>query len=227
MRQWQVRDVMTDDVVTARPDASISELVGVLTRERISAVPVVSEDGRLLGIVSEADLAARIPGLGAAPRRLTKTRPPKASDVMNRPVQTAAPGELLATAARRMHKRKVRRLIVTDDAGRAVAVVSRADLMRLYTRGDDTLRREITEQVLKKTLWIGPAQVRADVDAGVVTLTGEVGRRSTAEIAARLSADVPGVSHVVDNIAYAFDDTALVRSRAGRTHPFSAEPFRP
>ncbi|GIF01158.1 hypothetical protein Ari01nite_86220 [Paractinoplanes rishiriensis] len=226
MRQWKVSDVMTRDVVTAGPDAPINELAGLLTRHRISAVPVVADDGRLLGLVSEADLAARISRTAPAPRHATAARAPRARDLMSRPVHTAAPDELLSAAARRMRKRHVRRLIVTDDTRRVTAVVSRADLMRLYTRGDDTLRREITEQVLKKTLWIGPAQVRADVDAGVVTLTGEVGRRSTAEIAARLSAGVPGVSHVVDNIAYAFDDTALVRSRAGRTHPFSAEPFR-
>ncbi|MCU7730977.1 CBS domain-containing protein [Actinoplanes sp. KI2] len=227
MRQWTVRDVMTSDVVTAGPDASISELAGLLTRERISAVPVVADDGRLLGVVSEADLAAQIPHPRTAPHRTIVTRAPRAKDLMSGPVRTAAPDELLSTAARRMRRRNVRRLIVTDDTGRVLAVVSRADLMRLYTRDDEALRREVIEQVLRNTLWIGPSQVRADVEAGVVTLTGEVGRRSTAQIASRLTADVPGVSQVIDDIAYRFDDTALVRSRVGRTHPFSAEPFGP
>lgn len=227
MRQWRVRDVMTSDVVTAGPDVPISELAGLLTRERISAVPVVAADGRLLGVVSEADLAARIAHTRTERRRIAVGGGPRARDVMSRPVRTATPDELLSTAARRMRKRNVRRLIVTDDTGRVLAVVSRADLMGLYTRGDDVLRREVTEQVLRKTLWVGPSQVRADVEAGVVTLTGEVGRRSTAEIAARLTAGVPGVSHVVDNIAYGFDDTALVRSRVGRRRPFCAEPFGP
>lgn len=61
----------------------------------------------------------------------------------------------------------------------------------------------------------------------MVTLTGEVGRRSTAEMAGRLSADVPGVVQVVNDIAYDFDDTALVRSRVSHTHPFSADLFEP
>ena len=68
---------------------------------------------------------------------------------------------------------------------------------------------------------------RVDVDAGVVTLTGTVGRRTTAAIAARLATDVPGVVTVVNNIRFDFDDSALARSRVHRTHPFSAEPFYP
>ncbi|MGX6603981.1 CBS domain-containing protein [Micromonosporaceae bacterium Da 78-11] len=225
MQQWRVKDVMSTNVVTAERGTSISELAGLLTRERISAVPIVTDDGRVVGIVSEADLMARIPGTGAQARPA-----PGAADaeaVMSRPVHTAAPDELLSTAARRMRKHNVRRLPVTDETGRTVGVVSRADLMRHYTRSDDAIRHDITHDVLRRTLWIEPQQVGVCVDAGVVTLTGEVGRRSTAAIAGRLSADVTGVLHVVNNITYGFDDTTLVRSRISRTHPFSAEPFRP
>lgn len=226
MRQWRVSDVMSKNVVTAGPQASISELAGLLTRERISAVPIVADDGRAVGIVSEADLMARIPG-AARPRRKATPGAADATAVMSRPVHTAAPDELLSTAARRMRTRNIKRLLVTDQAGRPVGVVSRADLMRLYTRGDDAIQRDVTQHVLERTLWIDPRHVRAGVDAGVVTLTGEVGRRSTAAMAGRLSADVPGVLGVVNDIAYGFDDTELVRSRIGRSHPFSAEPFRP
>jgi len=218
---------MSTNVVTAAPQASISELAGLLTRERISAVPIVADDGRAVGIVSEADLMARIPGAGRAPRHKATPTAADATDLMSRPVHTAAPDELLSTAARRMRTRNIKRLLVTDQAGRPVGVVSRADLMRLYTRGDDAIERDVTQQVLGRTLWIDPRHVRAGVDAGVVTLTGEVGRRSTAAMAGRLSADVPGVLGVVNDIAYGFDDTDLVRSRIGRSHPFSAEPFGP
>jgi CBS domain-containing protein len=217
---------MSKNVVTATPQASIGELAGLLTRERISAVPIV-DDGRVVGIVSEADLMARIPGAGRAPWRKATPGAADATEVMSRPVHTAAPDELLSAAARRMRTRNIKRLLVTDQAGRPVGVVSRADLMRFYTRGDDAIRRDVTQQVLGRTLWIDPRHVRAGVDAGVVTLTGEVGRRSTAAMAGRLSADVPGVLGVVNDIAYSFDDTELVRSRIGRSHPFSAEPFRP
>jgi CBS domain-containing protein len=217
---------MTKNVVTAGSQASISELAGLLTRERISAVPIVASDGRAVGLVSEADLMTRIPGSGR-PRRKTRPGSPDATEVMSRPLHTAAPDELLSTAARRMQTHNIKRLLVTDQNGRPVGVVSRADLIRLYTRGDDAIQRDVTQEVLGRTLWIHPRHVRAGVDAGVVTLTGEVGRRSTAAMAGRLTADVPGVLGVVNDIAYGFDDTELVRSRIGRTHPFSAEPFAP
>jgi hypothetical protein len=73
----------------------------------------------------------------------------------------------------------------------------------------------------------GSVHVLATAEAVEVTLTGEVGRLSTAAMVGRLSGDVPGVQHVVNNITYDFDDSALVRSRVGRTHPFSAQPFAP
>ncbi|WP_328475091.1 BON domain-containing protein [Actinoplanes sp. NBC_00393] len=86
---------------------------------------------------------------------------------------------------------------------------------------------EEVQRVLRSRLWIHPEQVRARVDAGTATLTGAVGRRSTADIAARLAATVPGISAVVNRIGYDVDDADLVRSRVNRTHPFSAEPFHP
>jgi hypothetical protein len=60
-----------------------------------------------------------------------------------------------------------------------------------------------------------------------VTLTGAVDRRTTAAIAARLTAQVPGVVAVADELRYDFDDARLARSHVHRTHPFSAEPFKP
>lgn len=82
-------------------------------------------------------------------------------------------------------------------------------------------------RVLRRVLWIDTSQVQVHVDAGVVTLTGAVGRQTTAAIAARLAALVPGVVAVMNQIRDTFDDTTLARSRTHRTHPFSAEPFRP
>jgi BON domain-containing protein len=95
----------------------------------------------------------------------------------------------------------------------------------MSTEGADTpIRREI-ENVLRRRMWIHPEQVGASVRDGVATLTGAVGRLSTARIATRLTAAVPGVTHVIDRIRYDFDDTDLVRSKVSRTHPFSADPF--
>ncbi|MEV6845729.1 BON domain-containing protein [Actinoplanes sp. NPDC051411] len=97
---------------------------------------------------------------------------------------------------------------------------------RPMARPDAAIRDDVIEHV-RRVLWIDPVQVQVHVHGGVVTLTGAVGRRSTAAIAARLAGEVPGAVTVVDRIRYDFDDSSLTRSRVGRTHPFSADPFGP
>jgi hypothetical protein len=109
----------------------------------------------------------------------------------------------------------------------------------MQSQVDDVMTREVitvgadaaigreAEEVLRRQLWINPDQVQVRVDEGTAVLTGDVGRRSTAGIAARLISALPGVTTVIDHIRYDFDDAKLARSRVNRTHPFSAEPFRP
>jgi CBS domain-containing protein len=108
----------------------------------------------------------------------------------------------------------------------AVPVVSRGDLLRPYARNDAAIRREV-EAVLRRRLWIHPEQIGVRVHEGTATLTGAVGRRSTADIVTRVVTAVPGVTKVVNRVRYDFDDAELVRSTVSRTHPFSAEPFHP
>jgi osmotically-inducible protein OsmY len=106
----------------------------------------------------------------------------------------------------------------TTTIGHAVPIATEA--------GTEAIHREV-EAVLRDRLWIHPDQVGVRVDRGTATLTGTVGRRSTADIATRLTAAVPRVTKVINRIRYEFDDAELVRSRIDRTHPFSAEPFHP
>jgi CBS domain-containing protein len=231
MQQWRVRDVMTTDVVTAPVDTPVGKLVALMSSNRISAVPVMGDDDRVVGIVSQADLLARVAATdaGARPRRrraAAKATATSARDLMSAPALRIAPDELLSVAAKRMQAKKVKRLLVTGGSGQLLGIVSRADLLRLYERPDTAIGRDVIDQVLRRALWIDTSQVQVRVAAGVVTLTGAVGRRSTAAIATRLAGQVPGVVAVVDELRYDFDDTALARSRVHRTHPFSAEPFR-
>jgi len=234
MQQWLVRDVMTTKVVTAATDTTIEQVAGLLTTHRISAVPIVAADDRILGVVSEADLLSTVAATGPPAergrwrrRRTARASATSAGAVMStRPVTVPADATLPA-AARKMRDSKVKRLLVTGDDGRLLGVVSRADVLRPLTRPDAAIRADIVERVLRRRLWIDPARVRVDVRGGVVTLTGTVGRRTTAGIASRLTGQVPGVVAVVDRVRFDFDDTALARSRVGRTHPFSAEPFHP
>jgi CBS domain-containing protein len=229
---WQVSDVMTPDVLTASEDALLGEIVDKMVANRVSALAIVDGSDRLVGVVSEADL---LPRVAATPpdgrrrrrgRRAAKAAATSARGLMSTPALTVGADEPLSTAARKMELGNVKRLFVTGDAGQLVGIVSRGDLLRLYARADAAIRGDVINQVLRRTLWIDARQVQVDVQSGVVTLSGSTGRRTTAAIAARLTADVPGVVAVVDEIRYEFDDSSLARSRVHRTDPLSSEPRR-
>ena len=232
MQPWQVRDVMTHRVVTATTDVPVGQIARLLAIHRVSAVPIVDNDQRVLGVVSEADLLPKVSAAGADSDRLTSRRAGKAAgitaaDVMNARPATISADAPLSVAALKMEHRHAERLLVTGEDGRLLGVVSRADVLRPLTRPDAAIRDDVVEHVLRRALWIDPSRVHVDVHDGVVTLTGTVGRRTTAGIAARLTGHVAGVTAVVNRLGSEFDDTALARSRVSRTHPFSAEPFHP
>jgi CBS domain-containing protein len=228
--QWQVDDVMTREVITVGLDAPVGQIASLLDREGISAVPVTSATGGVVGVVSQADLLAGVADgerdhlQGGRPKgRATAQR---AGDLMTTPALSIDADASLTQAARTMQSRNVRRLLVMGPQGRLLGVVSRGDLLRPYGRNDATIRREV-EAVLRRRLWIRPEQVAVRVHEGTATLTGAVGRLSTADIATRVVTKVPGVTKVVNRLRYDFDDAELVRSTVSRTHPFSAEPFHP
>lgn len=228
MRQWLVDDVMTREVITSTADAPIAEVADLLATHRIGAVPIVDEHDHVLGVVSAADLLPKISGdRPASGRRRAKAEAHLARQVMTTRLVTIAGDASLAEAATTMGKKKVRRLLVTDRAGRLRGVLSRTDVLRPLTRPDAAIRDDVVEHVLRRTLWIEPSQVQVSVAGGLVTLTGAVGRRTTAGIAARLAGKVPGAVAVVDHIHHDFDDSTLAHSRVGHSHPFSAEPFAP
>jgi CBS domain-containing protein len=233
MRQWRVSDVMTAPVITTPEHTPVTELVGIMSTHRVSAVPIVGDDDRVVGVASEADLLAKVAATGQATAhasrkgRVTKAAATSAADVMSTPALSITPDAPLSAAATKMQANNVKRLLVTGASGQLLGIVSRADLLRLYARSDKAIHQDVVDQVLRRAMWIDANQVQVHVNNGVVTLTGTVGRRTTAEIAARLTAKVPGVVAVVNEVGDSFDDTALARSRRHRTHPFSAEPFQP
>ena len=220
MRTWHVDDVMTTDVVTVREDIPYREIVDTLTGRRVSAVPVVDEFRYVVGVVSEADLLHKIELVGAEPERRVfagrqrreaqaKAHGLLARDLMSTPPVTVLPRATLAGAARLMDQERVKRLPVVDDLGRLCGIVSRGDLLRVYLRPDAEIRRDVVEEVLGRTLWVEPGRVEVTVTGGVVTLQGRTDRLSTAQLATKLTANVPGVVEVVDGLGYEFDDRKL------------------
>lgn len=225
MKTWTVDDVMTAPVVTAGEDAPYRELVALLMEHEMSAVPVVDTFGRVLGVVSEADLLRKVefvgvdrtPRLFHGPRRrakLAKAAAATAGDLMSRPAVTAWTSTSVPAAARLMDRAGVKRLPVVDDLGRLVGIVSRGDLMKVHLRPDADIRADVCDEILIRILAVEEGKVVVRVKDGLVALTGRLDRRSAAENAVRLSRQVAGVVDVIDQLDFDLDDVAPFSSGA-------------
>jgi CBS-domain-containing membrane protein len=216
----KVRNVMTHEVITIGEQAPFTEIVRRMAVHKVSALPVINDDGRLVGIVSEADLLHKEEYQDQEDtRHWLETRRERAArakaagrravDVMSTPVVTIDPDATVAEAARRLARDRIKRLPVVNLKGRLVGIVSRADLLRLYLRDDEAIHREIVDEVLLRALWIDPATVLVKVDDGVVTLVGHVERQSLVPVMVHLTRTVPGVVDVVEQLTFEPDERPL------------------
>jgi CBS domain-containing protein len=212
-----VRDMMTTEVVTVEPSTPFKEIVARLAGRRVSAVPVVDADGRVLGVVSEADLLLKeeypdaeqdVPLVWTRRRRIERKKAAGtcARDLMTAPPVTVPPTATVAEAARRMHAAGVKRLPVVDGDGRLPGIVSRADLLRVFARPDDAIRREIVDEVILRDLMMDPSRFFVRVEDGVVVLEGAVERRTLVPFVLHAVRGVEGVVRVEDRLTYDVDD---------------------
>jgi CBS-domain-containing membrane protein len=227
-----VQDVMTRDVVVARPTTSFQELVRLLTSHRVSAVPVVDAARRVVGIVSESDLvlketvprragrAGHVPpaGSGVDATERAKAAAITAEQLMTAPVVCVHPEEPVASAARRMHDHKLKRLPVTDRAGVLIGIVTLTDLLKVFVRSDEDIRFEIVDQLGTRLLRLPAGALDVAVTEGVVRLGGRIGRRSQAVGLEYLAGRVDGVVAVDNRLAYAIDDLAGKRTAKGKAN---------
>ena len=222
-----VKDLMTTQVVTVGPATPFKEIAARLAEHRVSAVPVV-DDGRVLGVVSEADLLLKeeftdpdqdIPLFWTKRRRLERDRAAAttARDLMTVAVVSIAPEATVAEAARRMHAAGVKRLPVVGEGGRLVGIVSRGDLLKVFNRTDQAIRREIMDDVIVGEFTMDPNRFFIHVDDGVVVLQGRVERHSLLPYLFRAVHAVEGVVRVENRLAYDLDDEdTLLRAMAYR-----------
>jgi CBS domain-containing protein len=217
-RHRTVSDVMTARVHVASPESPFKLLVRLIEENRVSAIPIVDQNGVPVGIVSEGDLLlkGRRHELEterdlAHPRRRRDQRAKAAgivaSELMTSPPITVTSNAVLTEAARLMQDRNVRRLVVVDEHGRIAGIVSRSDLLQVFLRTDEELREEIVGKLIPALIWPAPEHLAVDVRWNVVTLSGEVDRKSDAEILIRLARDLDGVVGVVDRLSYRWDDS--------------------
>jgi CBS domain-containing protein len=177
-----VRDVMTTSVVAVRKDASFKEMAAMLRSCRISAFPVVDDAGRVIGVVSEGDLlvkeAVQADGtsLLAALRHIgedDKATGITAGDLMTGPALTIGPDAPVEEAARLMYDRRVKRLPVVNKAGELMGIISRVDVLAMFSRSDGDIRDEVVQRVIPGILPAGPADFTVTVTDGIVTISGK------------------------------------------------------
>ena len=206
--RWRVIDVMATDVVTVDRATPYKQVARMLAEHDVSALPVLSGGGRVLGMVSEADVLRKeersFGRLSAGlPRRTHHEKEQAealtAGELMTSPAVTIHPDAPLGAAARLMNGHHIRRLPVVNPAGELIGVVSRQDLLSVFLRSDDEIAAEIAD-TLTRLLAEGPVQVAVTVREGMVTLTGRVPQAEQIGTVVKMTADTDGVVAVTSRL---------------------------
>lgn len=209
-----VNEVMTTHVVAVTKGASFRDIAAMLRRHRVSAFPVVDADGKVIGVVSEADMlpkeallaapGVRVPAGEAESRHndFAKAAGVTAASIMTRAPITITQDEPVTSAARLMYSCKVKSLPVVTEHGYLVGIISRADVLSVYGRPAAEIRREITQDVIMTEVRGDPGSFTVTVKDGIVTLEG---RPQTAQQGREILAEVwhvEGVVSVRDRLTY-------------------------
>jgi CBS domain-containing protein len=219
----KARDVMVSPVITVKPSATVKEVARLLLKHHISALPVVDDAGKVVGIVSEGDLIRRadldtdkqrprwLAALFADEEVLAadyvKTHGRKVADVMTRRVVAAGPDMPLRDIATLLEKHGIKRVPVVHN-GALIGIVSRSNLIQALAadhRGldipiSDTQLRDNLLQHLKAQPWAHTFLLNVTVHDGVVDLWG-LTRSDAEKQALRIAAEtMPGVRAVNDNL---------------------------
>ncbi|MFF7725484.1 CBS domain-containing protein [Streptomyces sp. NPDC008001] len=202
---YTVSDVMTQTVVAVSRAAPFKEIVKTLAQWKVGALPVLEGEGRVVGVVSEADLLPKQQFKDRDPSRmeqlrhldeLVKAGAGTAEELMTTPAVTVHGNATSAEAARTMARRHVKHLPVVDDEGMLVGIVSRSDLLKVYLREDEDIAAEVRREVIGHFFPNRKPTVEARVEEGVVTLTGTLHDTALIPLMARLVRAVDGVVNV-------------------------------
>jgi CBS-domain-containing membrane protein len=209
----RVLDVMTIDVITTTPSAYLKEAARTMVGAGVSGLPVVDESGTLVGIITEADFLER--EADRSQRRLLSAmieeRGPivdaeTVGEVMTRDPVVIFPEASVTEAARVMAHHHVKRLPVVDANGALVGIISRADVVAVFTRPDDVIEDEIREDIVKRVLLLEADSLDVDVTNGVVTISGSAPTATDARLLEALVRRIDGVVRLESRVAYDVND---------------------
>ncbi len=216
-------DIMTSNVVTVGPQASVSEIAEMMTKHRISGIPVVDADGRLVGILSESDLLHRMEtgterrrkwwlgmfqDASSMAREFTKSHGLKAADLMTANVTTVSGDAALGDVAELLDSKNLKRVPVVVD-GKLAGIITRGDMVKALAQaggmaksagGDDiTVSREVTRRI-SDVKWLHDAYVSVLVVDGTAELSGMVPTAEQKKALLVLVEETPGVKDIEDRL---------------------------
>lgn len=213
----RVRDIMTTDPMTVRPETLLKEAARIMVRNQVSGLPVIDAGGALVGIVTEGDFLRQEASRERPYRRSLLDalfgdgdgEPPAAEtvgEVMTGDLVTITPEATLGEAARVMANRNVKRLPVVDIDGELVGIISRADVVNAFTKPDDVIEDEVREDIIRRLLFLDPDLLSVAVTDGVVTLGGTLENRTEVQLLEELTRRIAGVVRVESELTYLVDD---------------------
>lgn len=209
-----VKDVMSTHVIAVRDIATFKEIATTLHEQRVSAFPVIDEDNKVTGVVSEADLLAKEALEGTVPRTLQsltqqnvrrRVNAVTAADLMTKPPVTIGPDESVTHAARLMFDRRVKRLPVTRDDGTLIGIVTRSDVLSVYSRSDADIQHQVTQNLILGTFMCDPYLFTVTVKNGIVTIKGAPETTQVGLDIVSAIRHVEGVVAVRDRLSYPAD----------------------
>jgi CBS domain-containing protein len=206
-----VKDIMSTHVIAVRQSAGYKEMAAMLRNQRVSAFPVVDDDDKVIGVVSETDLLTKEALEGTVPRTLQSLTEQRvrsqvngvtAADLMTKPAVTVGPDEPVTHAARLMFNQRVKRLPVVSEDGRLIGIVTRSDVLSVYSRPDAEIKSEVTQALIAGMFLGDPARFTVTVNDGIVTIEGTPETTQAGHDIIDAARHAEGVVAVRDRLSY-------------------------
>lgn len=216
MREPAVAELMTRQVITVVPDTPFRELVGTMLAHDLQALPVIDLAGHPIGVVTDIDTLTKLeyhcgadyPPLLAGAHCRTRWRKASginAADLMTTPAPTVTADTLISAALHTFAD--ANRIYVVDNSGTLTGTLTRLDVLPLLLRSDHTIQTDIERNTFVPAY--EAHKVTVQVSGGIVTLTGKLRLRSTADYVCRTAHRVPGVITVHNKLRYDIDDSLI------------------
>ncbi len=210
----RVLDIMSIDVLTVSPEESLKAAARLMVERGVSGLPVVNAEGKLVGIITEADFLER--EADRSHRRLldalmhkpdTVSEAETVGQVMSTHPVVIYPEASVTEAARVMSHHHVKRLPVVNDEGRLQGIISRGDVVTVFTRPDDVIEDEVREDIIDRVLLLDGDTLDVTVDEGMVKLSGRLPTRTDKRLLEEMVRRVDGVVSMESDVTFEIDDT--------------------